>query len=77
MRITFNGDSPVDIPGVDDVQPGSTVEVDDQVGASLLQAGSSVDADGKVTPAESPLWTAPKSSNKPAAQVASTNEVAP
>lgn len=65
MRITFNGSSPVDIPGVDGVQPGSTVEVVDDVGASLLQAGSSVDADGKITPPKNPLWTTARKTADP------------
>lgn len=57
MKITYNGSDVVDIPGVDGVLPGSTVEVDDAVGASLLSAGSSFDVDGKVVAPKSPLWT--------------------
>lgn len=69
MKIQYNGTDAVDIPGVDGVEPGSIVEVDDEVGASLLLAGTSIDADGvKVAPVK-PLWTAPKNI-KPAADVA-------
>jgi len=61
MKIQFCGTSAVDIPGVDDVQPGEVVEVADEVGASLLTAGASFADDGSITPAESPLWVVPQS----------------
>jgi hypothetical protein len=69
VRIQFNGDQPVDIPGVDEVQPGQTVEVSDAVGESLLTAGCSFADDG--TPVEavagSALWTLPAKKSAPAA----------
>lgn len=60
MKITYHGSSPVDIPGVDNVQPGSTVDVDDTVGASLLAAGTSIADDGTTVAPDKPLWTASK-----------------
>jgi hypothetical protein len=62
LKIIYNGSDVVDIPGVDGVQPGQTVEVSDAVGQSLLTAGSSIAADGKVVAPPKPLWTAVKKS---------------
>ena len=59
MKIQFNGTGAVDVPGADDVQPGEIVELAESVAVSLLAAGSSVDADGVVTPAAHPLWSLP------------------
>lgn len=57
MKVTFHGSSAVDIAGHDGVEPGATVEVSDEVGEQLLLAGSSIDADGRVTPPAQPLWS--------------------
>ena len=57
MRIRYNGEDAVDIPGANYVEQGDVVEVSDEVGASLLLAGCSIDDDGNVTPAEDPLWS--------------------
>lgn len=58
MKIQFHGHTTVDIPGVDGVEPGDVVEVDDEVGASLLSAGTSFDDDGNVVGSpEDPMWT--------------------
>jgi hypothetical protein len=59
MKIQYCGSDAVDIPGHDDVQPGQVVEVADEVGASLLAAGSSFAADGTVSPPANPLWSVP------------------
>lgn len=65
MRITFNGSSAVDIEGHDNVEPGATVEVSDELGECLLMAGSSIDSDGNVTPPADPLWTRDGKKSKP------------
>lgn len=72
MRITYHGTDVVDIPGRDNVQPGETVEVDNDVGASLLAAGSSIADDGTITAPAKPLWTASKA--KTAAEPAGKDE---
>lgn len=59
MKIKYLGTSPVDIPGHDNVEPGQTVDVADDVAVSLLGAGASHTPDGVVTPPESPLWVKP------------------
>ena len=56
MKIQFNGDSAVDIPGIDGVQPGQMVEVADPVGESLLLAGATFAADGTPILPDAPLW---------------------
>ena len=59
--IIYQGTSPVDIDGYENVQPGDTVEVPDAQAAALLSAGTSYsdpDENGNVTvtPPEDPLW---------------------
>jgi hypothetical protein len=66
VKITYHGGSPVDIVAHDNVQPGQTVEVSDEVGAALLFAGSEVAEDGTVTPPAVPLWTAATTAAKAA-----------
>ena len=67
MKIQFHGTSAVDIPGHDDVQPGQVVDVTDEVGSSLLAAGTAYPDDGAPVPARAPLWRIPakKSANTP------------
>lgn len=71
MKIQFHGDSAVDIPGVDGVQPGQVVEVADPVGESLLLAGATFAADGTPTLPDHPLWSraGKKSTPEPAPAV--------
>lgn len=59
MKITYNGSDAVDVPGHDDVQPGQTIDVTDEVGASLLAAGTSYPADGPPIPPTNPAWSVP------------------
>ena len=59
MKIQFNGDSAVDIPGIDGVDPGQVVEVPQHVGESLLLAGATFADDGTPIPAVDPLWSLP------------------
>lgn len=60
MKVRFNGVSPVDIAGHDNVQPGDVVDVTDAHGAALLRAGTSIDeATGQLIAPKNPLWTAP------------------
>lgn len=56
MKIRYNGPFAVDIKGHDNVQPGQTVDVSDELGASLLLAGCSV-VDGKPIAPASPVWS--------------------
>lgn len=68
MKIQFHGDSAVDIPGIDGVQPGQVVDVPDEVGESLLLAGASFADDGPPILPAAPLWSRPgkKSTPEPA-----------
>jgi len=50
MKIQYNGASAVDVPGHDDVQPGAVIDVADEVGASLLAAGTAYPDDGSDCP---------------------------
>ena len=59
MKIQFHGTSAVDVPGHDDVQPGDVIDVADEVGASLLAAGTAYPDEGAPVPAAAPLWRAP------------------
>jgi predicted RNA polymerase sigma factor len=61
MRIQYNGDNPVDIPGVDEVEPGDVVDVDDEVGESLLAAGTAYPDEGDPIKPKDPLWSSAKS----------------
>lgn len=58
MKVHYQGTSPVDIAGHDDVQPGAVVDVPTEQGNALLLAGTSIDAEGHQTPPEAPLWVA-------------------
>lgn len=59
MKIQYHGTSAVDVPGHDNVQPGDVIEVADEVGASLLAAGTAYPDEGAPVPAAAPLWRAP------------------
>lgn len=71
MKIQYNGSDLVDIPGVDEVQPGQVVEVAEHVGESLLLAGATFAADGTPILPVAPLWVraGKKSTPDPAAAV--------
>lgn len=57
MKIQFNGSSAVDVPGHDGVEPGQVIDVADEVGVSLLAAGTAYPDDGKPVAPDKPLWT--------------------
>lgn len=59
MKIQYHGTSAVDVPGHDNVQPGDVIEVADEVGASLLAAGTAYPDEGAPVPAAAPLWRTP------------------
>lgn len=59
MKIQYNGASAVDVPGHDDVQPGAVIDVADEVGASLLAAGTAYPDDGAPIAPSAPLWRVP------------------
>lgn len=59
MKIQYYGTSAVDIHGHDNVQPGDVIDVADEVGASLLAAGTAYPDEGAPVPAAAPLWRAP------------------
>lgn len=70
MKIQYNGSDVVDIPGVDDVQPGQVVEVAEHVGASLLTAGATFADDGTPIMPAHPLWSRPGKKSTPDPAVA-------
>ena len=74
MKIQYNGTSAVDIPGHDGVEPGQVVDVDDEVGQSLLLAGHGHPDDGTVVAPAELLWSRP--GKQPAAPVSSEPAVA-
>lgn len=74
MKIKFNGDSPVDIPGVDGVQPGQVVDLPAEVAESLLLAGHGFADDGTVVAPARPLWS--RAGKPPADPPASSSESA-
>jgi len=67
MKIQYHGTSAVDVPGHDNVQPGDVIDVTDEVGASLLGAGTAYPDDGAPVAPRSPLWRSParKATNPP------------
>lgn len=71
MKIRYQGESPVDIPGRDDVNPGDIIDVDDELAAGLLVAGTSYPDDGPPVPPASPLWVR---ADTKAAKAATTEE---
>ena len=72
MKIQHHGTDAVDVPGHDAVQPGAVIEVPDEVGASLLAAGTAYPDDGPPIPPVSPLWRTP--SKKPSTTTTETAE---
>ncbi len=61
MRIQYNGESAVDIPGVSEVEHGDVIDVDDEVGESLLVAGTAHPDEGDPIKPKDPLWSSAKS----------------
>ena len=75
MKIQFHGTSAVDVPGHDNVQPGDVIDVPDEVGASLLAAGTSYPDEGAPVPPVAPLWRSP--ARKATSTPTETAEAAP
>lgn len=64
MKITYCGQSAVDIAGVSGVEPGAEVDVPAELAEALLFAGTEVLEDGTAVPPITPQWVA--SVKKPA-----------
>lgn len=77
MKIQFHGTSAVDIPGHDNVEPGAVVDVTDEVGASLLAAGTAYPSEGAPVPAEAPLWRLPAKKSATTTETAEAGKEAP
>lgn len=74
MKLQYNGTFPVDIPGREGVNPGDVIDLPDDLAASLLLAGHSIE-DGKVIASpDSPVWT--RHASKTAAKAEPTTEPA-
>ena len=59
MKVQYHGTDAVDVPGHDNVQPGDVIDVADEVGTSLLAAGTAYPDEGPPVPPRSPLWRPP------------------
>jgi hypothetical protein len=64
MKIQYHGDHSVDVPGHEGVQPGAVIDVPDDVGVSLLAAGTAYPDDGDPIAPDAPLWRTPAKKDK-------------